>query len=495
MHKARRLLTKLRKQSSVQEVPAAHAGVQVPGAIVAQTGESGANADEVNVRINHEILQEAIEWAILLDGSRGASVDGSARNPLDHESLSKRLGLSFFIDLIPGGHLLVCAPLSYFKVYRPLLKLHIPEARRKALRTSIRKCMAADCAMGVLYLFGSIPRHYFGSNHRITQEGRRWVFEHADLCNQGFNDLYASQGPAPDSQSECPHTPMIQQVKRGRTCSAPNSYCERKPVNPVQPPQPASASGRLHPPQKAEWSGTLDDQLDYLLYTLEPAPLQAADTCAVRPSPVTEAYNVASECGTVQTSPPPPGEQPRRFVQNKRFSEKLYSPAAAARNAFYYHAAANNLERSLDHRVRQRAAGPLEDDLRDQLRQPTVPASVQRVSKTPVPIAEVDTYVVDTHTAEEQPCIGLLQDACDQKKPTRRSAVEEPLHIRRPSPLRIFPRMRNKDIPFTGPLLDSAIRNSGVAAQSTFRPAYGNTCSSSASLSAGMIATYSATEF
>jgi len=102
MHKARRLLSKLRKQSSVQEVSAAHASVQVPSAVVAQTGESGENADEVNVRINHEILQEAIEWAVLLDGSRGASDDGSARNPLDHESLalSKRLGLSFFIGML-----------------------------------------------------------------------------------------------------------------------------------------------------------------------------------------------------------------------------------------------------------------------------------------------------------------------------------------------------------------------------------------------------------
>ncbi|KAF9982771.1 hypothetical protein BGZ75_005766 [Mortierella antarctica] len=395
------------------------------------------------------------------------------------------------VDLIPGGHLLVCVPLSYFKVYRPLMRLNIPEARRKALRTTMRKSMAIDCAMGAFYLFGSVPRHFFGSNHRMTQEGRRWVFEHADLCNQGFKDLYASQGPASESHNECPHTPMIQQANRGRTRSSPNSYCERKPVRQVQP---ASAPGRQHSPQKAEWAGTIDDQLDYLLYTPEPAPLQVAGTrAAVRSSPVTEVSNMANESGNGQTSPPPPGEQPRRFVLNKRFSEKLYNPAAATRNAFYHHVSASNLERSSNHLTMQRVTSTHEDGLRNPPRQPP-PASLQRVLKRPIRNSKSIPYLVDSHqwtvyeSRLEQPCIGDLQDAFGQEKTIRRPILEAPLHIRHPQPLRISPRMRNKDIPFTGPLLESAIPK----IHSNFRPPFDNGGSSSSiMLSNAILATYS----
>ncbi|KAG9325559.1 hypothetical protein KVV02_004861 [Mortierella alpina] len=488
MNKARRLLSRLRKQPSALEESAAHVSVLSPGAKTVPTGELGENPDEVNVRINHELLQDAIEWAMLLDGSRGASDDNSSKRPFEYgvESLAKKLGLSFFIDLIPGGHLLVCVPLSYFKVYRPLMRLNIPEARRKALRTTMRKSMAIDCAMGVFYLFGSVPRHFFGSNHRMTQEGRRWVFEHADLCNQGFNDLYASQGPASESHNECPYTPMIQQSNRGRTRSPSDSYCERKPVKQVQP---ASA----HPPQKAEWAGTIDDQLDYLLYTPEPAPLQVAGArTAVRSSPVTEVSNMATESGNRQTSPPPPGEQPRRFVLNKRFSEKLYNPAAATRNDFYHHASAGNLERSSNHRSMQRVSSMHEDGLRNPPRQPP-PASLQRVSKSPVRNAKSNPYLADSEqwsvyeSRLEQPRIGLLQDAFGQEKTIRRPVLEAPLHIRHPRPLRISPQMRNKDIPFTGPLLESAIPK----IHSNFCPPFGNGGSSSIMLSNAILATYS----
>ena len=334
----------------------------------------------------------------------------------------------------------------------------------------------------------------------MTQEGRRWVFEHADVCNQAFSDLYAARGPTPDSHNECPHLPMIQHTKRGRTRSVPGSYCERKPVKPVQSIQAASAPGRPRPPQKAEWAGTLDDQLDYLFYTPEQSPLQVAETCTGRPSPETETSNIVFESGTVQTSPPPPGEQPRRFVRNKRLSERLYDPAAAALNAFYYHAAANNLDQPSHHRSVQRASSSHEDGLRSHPRQPP-PVSPQRVSKSPMRNEKTSTHVVGTQqwtlykSRQEQLRTEVLKDSCSQEKAIRRSALEEPLHIRRPRPLRVSPRMRNKDIPFTGPLLESVILKNGMTSHSTLRLPCVAAGASSVRLSNCIIATYSEAEF
>ncbi len=78
----------------------AQVSVQAPGAQATRINEPREDPNEVDVRINHELLQGAIEWALWLDGSRGAS-DTTSSEP---RSLVKRLGLSFFI----GMHVLAC---------------------------------------------------------------------------------------------------------------------------------------------------------------------------------------------------------------------------------------------------------------------------------------------------------------------------------------------------------------------------------------------------
>ncbi|KAG0209519.1 hypothetical protein BGX28_010292 [Mortierella sp. GBA30] len=93
--------------------------------------------DEEDMRTNDELFQNALQWANLLDGTREEPF--SFKGLFEHGVIDagRKLGLTFFVGMIPGGNFLVSAPLSYFKVYRPLMMLKMQDSQREILQKTM----------------------------------------------------------------------------------------------------------------------------------------------------------------------------------------------------------------------------------------------------------------------------------------------------------------------------------------------------------------------
>ncbi|KAI8602456.1 hypothetical protein EDD21DRAFT_403624 [Dissophora ornata] len=110
--------------------------------------------------------------------------------------------------MIPGLGTLACFLLSYFKVYRPLSMLRIRETQHKALCQAMRRWMALDFAVGILFPVGPFIRLYFCNNLRMAREAQYWVFDHADRYTRAINQANASSNDFSSSYSSSIHSPV-----------------------------------------------------------------------------------------------------------------------------------------------------------------------------------------------------------------------------------------------------------------------------------------------
>ncbi|KAF9918174.1 hypothetical protein BX616_010046 [Lobosporangium transversale] len=186
------------------------------------------NISEQDMRLNSELIQLALDWALRLDGRRDQIEEGTEdecghrrgrgceRGRLSFFQYFRQffqgdgnawrlsygpqsLGLSFFFSLFPVAGILICFSLSYFLVFRPLSQLKIRESERRILRTFLLKCIALDVA--VRYRLEDLPRADYVFNRRMVQKAQVYVIEHADRCTQAINRANVSIAASIRAQS------------------------------------------------------------------------------------------------------------------------------------------------------------------------------------------------------------------------------------------------------------------------------------------------------
>lgn len=100
--------------------------------------------------------------------------------------------------MFPGFGFLICALMSYFKVYRPMMtRLMFDDANdRSTLQCYARQCLLTDLLLGFLgFLVVPIApflRLFFCSNLRMVDSARIRVLRHDDKCSKAFSEPYHS---------------------------------------------------------------------------------------------------------------------------------------------------------------------------------------------------------------------------------------------------------------------------------------------------------------
>ncbi|KAF9539323.1 hypothetical protein EC957_005545 [Mortierella hygrophila] len=143
---------------------------------------------------NHETLRRIQWWASLLDGVWDADVDGQAVDGKGWHKMSfwsflSRIGLAFFLGLIPGVGFLICAVLSYFKVYRPLRdRFMFDDTDRVTLQRYSRQCFVIDLLIGLLFPVAPFLRLVFCGNLRMANSAWIRVVRHDEKCGKAFSE-------------------------------------------------------------------------------------------------------------------------------------------------------------------------------------------------------------------------------------------------------------------------------------------------------------------
>ncbi|KAF9126166.1 hypothetical protein BGW39_006827 [Mortierella sp. 14UC] len=170
------------------------------------------------MKVNHDALRQIRQWAIFLDGVRVTTRHGAestvaataangttaTTNDAGGQSsffslmmmwvwdLFECIGLAFFLGLIPGAGCLICAVLSYVKVYRPMRRFLFDHGDRLSLEKHVRECLFTDLLIGMLFPLGLFLRLYFCSNLRMLEAAERRVERHDEQCAQAFSESYVA---------------------------------------------------------------------------------------------------------------------------------------------------------------------------------------------------------------------------------------------------------------------------------------------------------------
>ncbi|KAF8943558.1 hypothetical protein BGZ47_005298 [Haplosporangium gracile] len=164
----------------------------------------GPHPKEKEMKVNHETLRQIQWWATLLDGVCDTDADADADGNIDDKGwrkiglrgFLKRIGLAFFLGLIPGAGFIICAALSYFKVYRPLMDhFMIDDADRVTLQRYAYQCLITDLLIGLL-LFPMAPflRLFFCGNLWMVESARIRVMRHDEKCAKAFSESCLGSG-------------------------------------------------------------------------------------------------------------------------------------------------------------------------------------------------------------------------------------------------------------------------------------------------------------
>ncbi|KAF9122927.1 hypothetical protein BGX30_001704 [Mortierella sp. GBA39] len=149
---------------------------------------------EKEMKANHETLGRIQWWASLLDGVCDAdvdsqAVDGKGWHKMSVWSFLSRIGLAFILGLIPGVGFLICATLSYFKVYRPLMdRFMFDDSDRVTLQRYARQCFVTDLLIGLLFPVAPFLRLVFCGNLRMVDSAWIRVVRHDEKCAKAFSE-------------------------------------------------------------------------------------------------------------------------------------------------------------------------------------------------------------------------------------------------------------------------------------------------------------------
>ncbi|KAG0250428.1 hypothetical protein BG011_008354 [Mortierella polycephala] len=208
--------------------PTTRSHYQRPNSTIIPVAGMAPYVNEEVMRWNSDQYQWAQDWATRLDGLREPGTIFSVKYLLKDRfrGAPEKLGLAFFIGLIPGASILLCWPLSYFMVYRPLKQLKISRSERDHLLPSLFYYLAVDFFLGLLLFAGPFLRLCFRSNLRMAVEGCRHMAEQVDMCNHATNNLNNSDQRARRSLHEDSddHSPFI------RLSRAPAAFDEEAQV-------------------------------------------------------------------------------------------------------------------------------------------------------------------------------------------------------------------------------------------------------------------------
>ncbi|KAF9337499.1 hypothetical protein BGZ91_009434 [Linnemannia elongata] len=206
------------------------------------------------MKVNHETLRQIQWWANLLDGVCGADIDGQAVDGKGWYKMSvwnslARIGLAFFLGLIPGVGLLICATTSYFKIYRPLRdRFMFDDSDRVTLQRYARQCFVTDLLIGILFPVAPFLRLAFCANLRMVDSARIRVVRHDEKCAKAFfESCLGSTAAAVEENATLMATGSSGLLQQGLTYRMTTKTIKKKPQETLQrlvipaPPFPAKS--------------------------------------------------------------------------------------------------------------------------------------------------------------------------------------------------------------------------------------------------------------